>query len=125
MKITFGRFFRNTPATIMRCVRTFRLASTHPARARSSGSETLSRSRSLVGYTIDTHESEVFGSHSDEVGRVKHQHAHAITGTNTRLAQAGGELADAHRQRAVAQRFLCAQDRGMLRPGELQTVQQA
>src|SRR5260370_5703285 len=36
----------------------------HPAHARSSGSETLSRSRSLVGYTIDTHESEVFGSHS-------------------------------------------------------------
>ncbi len=30
----------------------------HPAHARSSGSETLSRSRSLVGYTIDTHESE-------------------------------------------------------------------
>jgi PQQ enzyme repeat len=28
-------------------------------------------------------------------------------------------------QRAVAQRFLSAQDRGMLRPGELQTVQQA
>ena len=40
-------------------------------------------------------------------------------------AQACGELADARRQRAVAQRFLCAQDRGMLRPGELQTVQQA
>ena len=48
----------------MRCGLTFRLARTHPARARSSGSETLSRSRSLVGYTIDTHESEVFGSHS-------------------------------------------------------------
>src|SRR5438132_6210902 len=63
MKITFGRFFRNTPATIMRCGLTFRLARTHPARARSSGSEILSRSRSLVGYTIDTHESEVFGSH--------------------------------------------------------------
>src|SRR5258708_33056976 len=47
----------------MRCGPTFRLARTHPARARSSGSETLSRSRSLVGYTIDTHESEVFGSH--------------------------------------------------------------
>jgi transposase InsO family protein len=47
----------------MRCGLTFRLARTHPARARSSGSETLSRSRSLVGYTIDTHESEVFGSH--------------------------------------------------------------
>src|SRR5215468_5887965 len=48
----------------MRCGRTFRLAGTHPAHARSSGSETLSRSRSLVDYTIDTHESEVFGSHS-------------------------------------------------------------
>src|SRR5260221_10041875 len=65
MKITFGRFFRNTPATIMRCGLTFRLARTHPARARSSGSEILSRSRSLVGYTIDTHESEVFGSHRE------------------------------------------------------------
>ena len=42
----------------MRCGRTFRLARTHPADARLSGSETLSRSRSLVGYTIDTHESE-------------------------------------------------------------------
>jgi hypothetical protein len=31
--------------------------------ARSSGSETLLRSRSLADYTIDTHESEVFGSH--------------------------------------------------------------
>src|SRR5256885_228209 len=41
----------------MRCGRTFRLARTHPAHARSSGSETLSRSRSLAGYTIDTHES--------------------------------------------------------------------
>src|SRR5215470_16774260 len=62
-KITFGAFFRNTPATIMRCGRTFRLARTHPARARSSGSETLSRSRSLAGCTIDTREFEVFGSH--------------------------------------------------------------
>jgi hypothetical protein len=61
----------------------------------------------------------------DEVGRVKHQHAHAITGANAPLAQACGELADARRQRAIAQRFLGAQDRGMLRPGELQTVQQA
>src|SRR5262245_6687835 len=42
----------------MRCGRTFRLAKTHPAHARSSGSETLSRSRSLVDYTIDTHGSE-------------------------------------------------------------------
>src|SRR6516165_5326060 len=42
----------------MRCARTFRLARTHPAHARLSGSETLSRSRSLAGYTIDTHESE-------------------------------------------------------------------
>src|SRR5215467_10570349 len=42
----------------MRCGRTFRLARTHPADARSSGSETLSRSRSLVAYTIDMHESE-------------------------------------------------------------------
>src|SRR5262245_19261678 len=42
----------------MRCGRTFRLARTHPAHARLSGSGTLSRSRSLVAYTIDTHESE-------------------------------------------------------------------
>src|SRR5215467_2913852 len=42
----------------MRCGRTFRLARTHPARARSSGSETLLRSRSLADYTIDMHESE-------------------------------------------------------------------
>jgi hypothetical protein len=61
----------------------------------------------------------------DEVGRVKHQHANAITGTNARPAQACGELADARRQLSIAQRFLGAQDRGMLRPGELQTVQQA
>src|SRR5262249_53135942 len=61
----------------------------------------------------------------DEVGRVKHQHAHAIIGTNARLAQACDELADARRQRAIAQRFLGAQDRGMLGPGELHTVQQA
>src|SRR5262249_968827 len=58
MKNIFGAFFRNTPATIMKCGRTFRLARTHPPHARSSGSETLSRSRSLVAYTIDMHESE-------------------------------------------------------------------
>ena len=57
-KNIFGAFFRNTPATIMRCGRTFRLARTHPVRVRSSGSETLSRSRSLADYTIDMHESE-------------------------------------------------------------------
>jgi hypothetical protein len=51
----------------MRCGRTFRLARTHPGHARLSGSETLSRSRSLVGYTIDTHESEF----SEATGRVK------------------------------------------------------
>src|SRR5262249_18743443 len=44
--------------TIMRRGRTFRLARTRPVCARSSGSETLSRSRSLVAYTIDMHESE-------------------------------------------------------------------
>src|SRR5262245_32238768 len=65
-KITFGAFFRNTPATIMRCARTFRLARTHPARARLSGSETLLRSRSFADYTIDTRESEVFGSHTGD-----------------------------------------------------------
>jgi hypothetical protein len=34
---------------------------THPARGRSSGSETLLRSRSLADYTIDVHESEFSG----------------------------------------------------------------
>jgi hypothetical protein len=34
---------------------------THPARARSSGSETLLRSRFLADYTIDIHESEFSG----------------------------------------------------------------
>src|SRR5258707_1052538 len=58
MKITFGGFFRITPATIMRCGPTFRLARTHPTHARSSGLETSLRSRSLADYTIDTHESE-------------------------------------------------------------------
>ena len=43
---------------IMRCGRTFRLARTHPAHARSSGSETSLRSRSLADYTISMHESE-------------------------------------------------------------------
>src|SRR5262245_46809405 len=43
----------------MRCGRTFRFARTHPVCARSSGSETLSRSRYLVGCTIDMHESEL------------------------------------------------------------------
>jgi hypothetical protein len=42
----------------IRCGRTFRLARTHPVHARSSGSETLSRSRSLADYAIDMHESE-------------------------------------------------------------------
>src|SRR5260370_3203953 len=58
MKITFGGFFRITPATIMRCGPTFRLARTHATHARSSGLETSLRSRSLADYTIDTHESE-------------------------------------------------------------------
>src|SRR5262249_26712936 len=34
---------------------------THPGRPRSSGSETLLRSRSLADYTIDMHESEFSG----------------------------------------------------------------
>ena len=52
-KRTFGAFCRSMPAIIMRYGRTFRLGRTRPARARSSGSETLSRNRSLVGCTID------------------------------------------------------------------------
>jgi hypothetical protein len=49
---------RRTPAIIMRCGRTCRLGRTRPAGARSSGSETLSRNRSLAGYTIDMRESD-------------------------------------------------------------------
>src|SRR5215470_19829575 len=49
---------RSTPATIMRCGPTLRLARTHPAHARSNGSGTLSRNRSLEGYTIDMRESD-------------------------------------------------------------------
>src|SRR5437016_14415456 len=52
------RILSNYAHYYMRCGRTFRLARTHPAHARSSGSETLSRGRSLADYTIDTHESE-------------------------------------------------------------------
>src|SRR5260370_26426341 len=58
MQSSLGACFRITRATIMRCGRDFRLARTRPTHARSSGSETSSRSRSLAGYTIDTHESE-------------------------------------------------------------------
>src|SRR6266478_3631383 len=58
MKITFGGFFRITPATIMRCGPTFRLARKRTTHARSSGLETSLSSRSLADYTIDTHESE-------------------------------------------------------------------
>src|SRR5260221_1115781 len=104
MKITFGRFFRNTPATIMRCGPTFRLARTQPARARSSGSETLSRSRSLVGYTIDTHESEVFGSHTREfhhlaplLGLLGDEPTELGGRTGKRLAAYVGKLCSHHR----------------------------
>src|SRR5262249_25375351 len=38
----------------MRCELTFRWGRTRPTRARSSDMETLSRTRSLAGYTIDT-----------------------------------------------------------------------
>src|SRR5438876_6881845 len=41
------------------------------------------------------------------------------------LLKLGFEVAQSRRQRAIAQRFLGAQDRGMLRSGELQAVQQA
>src|SRR5260221_7198800 len=71
MKITFGGFFRITPATIMRCGPTFRLPRTHPTHARSSGLETSLRSRSLADYTIDTHESEF----SEATGRPSRQNA--------------------------------------------------
>src|SRR6266480_7473394 len=77
MRITFGGFFRNMPATIMRCGRTFRLARTHPAHARSSGSETLSRGRSLADYTIDTHESEFSEATGWDVKSPKHFHGTA------------------------------------------------
>ena len=42
----------------MRYGRIFRLGRTRPAGARSSGSETLSRNQSLVGYTIGMRESD-------------------------------------------------------------------
>ena len=50
----------------MRCELTFRLGRTHPAHARSSGLERLSLTRSLTGYTIDTHESDF----SEATGRL-------------------------------------------------------
>ena len=61
----------------------------------------------------------------DDVRRVEHHHAHAIVGLNTRLAQARRELADPHRQRAIAQRLAGAQERRVVGSGDLQPVQQA
>src|SRR5262245_45935354 len=66
----------------MRCGRTFRLAKTHPAHARWSGSETLSRSRSLVGYTIDTHGSE-FSEATGAFSRAYPYAAHARANAST------------------------------------------
>src|SRR5262249_45087663 len=54
----------------MRCGLTFRSARTDPARARLRGSETLSGRRSLVGHTIDTHESE-FSEATGTKGKLK------------------------------------------------------
>ena len=74
----------------MRCGRTFRLAKTHPAHARWSGSETLSRSRSLVGYTIDTH-----GSEFSEATPPTHQKSVCDVDVAARGARAAnGEAAD-------------------------------
>src|SRR5260221_14603620 len=57
MQSTFDKCLRNTLPIIMKCELTFRSGRTRPAHARSSGSETLSRIRFLVGSTIDTLES--------------------------------------------------------------------
>src|SRR5258706_7840824 len=65
----------------MRCGPTFRLARTHPARARSSGSETSLRSRSLADYTIDTHGSEF----SEATAITRHMHRSKTTGTVAQL----------------------------------------
>src|SRR5262245_37930090 len=54
----------------MRCGRTFRLARTHPAHARLSGSETLLRRRSLADCTINMHESEF----SEATGQTAQSH---------------------------------------------------
>jgi hypothetical protein len=48
----------------MTCGLTFRLGRTRLVDGRSSALGTLLRIRSLADYTIDTHEFEVFGSHS-------------------------------------------------------------
>jgi hypothetical protein len=56
---TFDEFLRSTPPITTNYELTFRSGRTLPARARSSGSETLLRIRSLAGYTIDTYESAV------------------------------------------------------------------
>jgi hypothetical protein len=58
MQNTFGEFLRNTPPITMKYGLTFPSGRMRPARARSSGSETLSPIRSSVGYTIDMHESD-------------------------------------------------------------------
>jgi hypothetical protein len=55
------------------------LARTHPAHARSSGSETLLRSRSLAGYTIDMHESE-FSEATPQVPNLKPRECPPIAG---------------------------------------------
>jgi hypothetical protein len=52
------RILSKYAAIIMKCGPAFRLGRMRPTRARSSGSGTLSRNRSLAGYTIDTCESE-------------------------------------------------------------------
>ena len=63
--------------------------------------------------------------HGDDVGRVEHQHSHAVTWTNADVSQPGRELADALLQRAVAQHLARAQQRRMGRAREFEPVQQA
>src|SRR5260370_23042903 len=58
MQNTFDEFLRNTPPITMRYGLTFHSGRMRPARARSSGSETLSPIRSSAGYIIDMRESD-------------------------------------------------------------------
>ena len=62
--LTFAALMRNMPSIITRCERIFRSGRMRPAHARSSGSETLLRIRSLAGYIIGTLESRIRKRHA-------------------------------------------------------------
>ena len=63
--------------------------------------------------------------HRDKIRRVEHQHANTVAGADAGFAEANRELADALFQRAIAQRLAGAEQRRMLRPRNLEPVQQA